>query len=395
MNTANRELKNVLYIGHIGCKGTAMAVHTRNIAQILEANGCQVSFICQCVPRGNIGYNANDRYNYSYTQQYIKAPKISAIEWMIEELSGIKLFKLFKQKAKIQKPNLVIFYGYSGERKFIDYCKKHNIKIIIDRADWFDAADKKGLFGKIHTKYLSNQCIEKYDFKADGVISISEFFLDFYMSRHQKTIWIPPIFSIEEPNQTTKTDKNVIELVYAGSLGNNKDTIDPIIKIFLNNQKQFKDKIILNLVGISKEKLTIQFGKHLWKEYGIFAYGRVTHEEAQRIVAKSDFSILLRENKRYAKAGFSTKFAESMSLGVPVICTKVGGADIVITDMKDGVHLLNNEPNTIQIKLDQLLDMSKDEIAKMKRNAYNTACEKFSMDKHETAIMNFLNSIIS
>ena len=392
----NKEIKNknAMYIGHIGCKGTAMAVHTRNIAQLLEMIGYQVSFISQCVPRGGSKYDSNDRYIYNYTKQYVKIPKISAIEWIIEELFGIKLFNLFKKKVEKQKPELVVFYGYSGEKKIINYCKKHDIKVIIDRTDWFDADDKEGLFGKIHTKYLTDKCIEKYDLKANGVVSISEFFYNFYTSKGQKTIWIPPIFTdIDYKTNINKIERNNIKLVYAGSLGNNKDIIDPIVNCITNIFNKENIKFILNLVGITEEQLDSRFGNHDWKKHGIFAYGRVSHEESQKIVSQSDFSFLLRQNKRYAKAGFSTKFAESMSLGVPVICTKVGGADSIITDMLDGIHITDNNIETIENVLCSLLEFSDSEINKIKQNTYDTAHQKFLASNYSKKMNEFIQSI--
>ena len=46
-------------------------------------------------------------------------------------------------------------------------------------------------------------------------------------------------------------------------------------------------------------------GNSYIKKFGIICHGKLSHDETLKIVAKSDFSVLLRENKLYAKAGVS------------------------------------------------------------------------------------------
>lgn len=384
--------KKALYIGHIGSEGTAMAIHSRNIAQVLEMHGFQVSFVCQCVSKGKREYGKEDKYEYLYTKQYIKVPKLNAIEWMLEELSGIKLFHLFKKKMRQIKPDLVMFYGYSAEKKIVDYCKKNNVEIIVDRTDWFEKSDRKGLFGRIFTKYVADKSIEKYDYEANGVISISKYFYDFYKAGGQNTIWIPPVFEVAHHDKFERNNSAVIRLVYAGSLGGTKDIIDPVVECVLSRFNKEKIRFELNLVGITEEQLNAKFGKHDWNAVGINANGHVPHDEAERIVSESDFSFLLRQNKRYAKAGFSTKFAESMSNGVPVICTKVGGADVLVDNMRNGILIENNEVSTIEATLNKLLNLTDDEIVDMKNAAYESALQYFDYHSYIESLRLFIEN---
>jgi glycosyltransferase involved in cell wall biosynthesis len=64
----------------------------------------------------------------------------------------------------------------------------------------------------------------------------------------------------------------------------------------------------------------------LLKEYTvrnrIIFHGRLHHEEALKILQGSDYCIFYRENTRLNRAGFPTKFVESISCGVPVITTR-------------------------------------------------------------------------
>lgn len=375
-----------IYIGHIGKKGTAMAIHTRSIAQLLEELNYKVSFVVQYVDEKD--QFINDKYKYFYTKQIIKLPKLKALEWMFEEILGIKLFLLFKKIAKKERVDLVIFYGYSSEKLIINFCKKNNIKIIVDRTDWFEKEDRKGIFGKIFT-WFTDKCITDYDLKTDGVISISNYFYNFYKNNKQKTIWLPPIFNIENNIFFINDKEKIIKLVYAGSLGGQKDTIIPVIKA-LQEINRNDIKFHLNLIGISSKELEKYFYEDLCK-IGVYAHGKKSHEKTLEILKKSDFSILLRQNKRYAKAGFSTKFAESMYFGVPVICTSVGGADTIIENNKDGILLENNEIETIKKCFFRILSFDKNEIADIKQNAYVKGKKIFSGKNYLEIIREFLS----
>ena len=116
--------------------------------------------------------------------------------------------------------------------------------------------------------------------------------------------------------------------------------------------------------------------------YGINCHGRLSHENTLSIVKKADFSVLMRENKRYAKAGVSTKFVEAMSLAVPSICTAVGGTDAFVSDGVDGFLIKDNSVYEILGKLELIVNMDSSEILQMKLNALNKAKHVFSEDQY-------------
>lgn len=106
------------------------------------------------------------------------------------------------------------------------------------------------------------------------------------------------------------------------------------------------------------------------------------YENTLSIVKKADFSVLMRENKRYAKAGVSTKFVEAMSLAVPSICTAVGGTDAFVRDGVDGFLIKDNSVYEILGKLELIVNMDSSEILQMKLNALNKAKHVFSEDQY-------------
>lgn len=383
--------KKIIYLGDVGREGTAKFVHSQGIASIFKDIGYEVTFICEGWENKEINKCQNN-FDYWYTKQYITKSKFRSVENVIEWTLGFKLFRLFRKIAAKEKPEWVVFYGHVCEPKLIKYCKKNNIGLIIERADWFEKDDVAHWFEKSIVIPRGDRCIRKYDKFADGIIAISPFFYDYYTKLNMPTIQIPPVFEIEEMENINIDLHDKLHLVYAGSLGGNKDKIIPAINA-VNCVNQENLKVQFDIVGISESELDQYIGKKSWKSNGIIAHGKLPHKDTLEIIRDADFSFLLRENKRYAKAGFSTKFAESMLQGVPVICTHIGGCDMMVESYKNGVLIEDNEESTIISVLNKLVSYTPEDIKKMKQNALKDAYTKFDVHKYATNLNIFLTSM--
>ncbi len=385
--------KNLIYIGSgIGREGTALFVHTQNVAKLYKKLGYNVVFVCE----GNDKQEkkvTHEGFDYYYTKQYLNVPKVRYFEYIIETLYGLKLWNLFKKAAKEHVPDAVVLYGYNPEKRLIDFCKKKDIPLIVERVDWFEKSDRNSFFARNMLQRKVDYTFSKLDFKANGIIAISPYLYNYYSEKNAKTIEIPPIFDLTNCDElVTKNSNGKLNLVYAGSLGGNKDIILPAIKAVKQiNEKE--NKIRFDIVGVSENEIYKSFEKCNLEEIGIFAHGRCSHNDTLSIIKNADFSFLLRHNKRYAKAGFSTKFAESMILGVPVICTKVGGADSLITNMKNGVLVNDNEVKTIEQVLESLCELSDERVTEIKQNAFDCGHELFSIDTYKEPLKKFMDEL--
>lgn len=184
-----------------------------------------------------------------------------------------------------------------------------------------------------------------------------------------------------------------LKIVYAGSVGGGKDILFPFIDaIKVINSEMIK--ITLTIIGPNKSILKSKYGDIDLSDMGIEIKDKCKNDEVLHILKVSDFSILLRNNKRYAKAGFSTKFAESMFMGTPVICTDIGGADRCITDMKNGVLIADNSVESIVATLKKLLLLNDREICEIKRNAYEYAKDHFSIESHCNELEEYFNTLL-
>ena len=385
--------KEIMYVGDVGKPNTALSIHAQNMARLFGKMGYHTTFICDAYKGMNKISDETELFNYCYTSKFITIPKISAIEWLIDELTGWKYRKIVKEKIRSKKPEFVLMYGYAGESWMVKYCHKKKIPFIVERVDWFEKSDRTGFIERELFQRQVDKTILKTDKHVDGVISISKFFEEYYYKMNVPTIFVPPIFEFGNNDILKNYERSsMLHLVYAGSIGGNKDYIFPVLQAMkrINSKKIY---IHMDLIGLTLGQVENLTGEACWQKYGVDILGRVPNSMAKRIIQSADFSFLLRENKQYAKAGFSTKFAESMCLGVPVICTKVGGADSVITHMYDGICLENNDISTIEKTLIFLMNKSSEEIMEMKSNAYITASRLFNIESYIEGMDGFLNKI--
>ena len=78
-------------------------------------------------------------------------------------------------------------------------------------------------------------------------------------------------------------------------------------------------------------------------------------------------------------------------LGVPSICTSVGGTDLFIKDKYNGFLVRNNDLNTLETTLHSIIDLSREQIEEIKNNALTTANELFTPDKYIEQFNAFLD----
>lgn len=388
-------MKTILYVGCIGPQATAMQIHTYNIAKIMKSVGYNVVFLDYHTNQISL-YERIDGFEYYYVDANNKRiPGIRSIQQTNETLFGIRLYNKFKQLIIKYQASAVILFGFYAEKKIYSYCKRNRIPLFIDRCDWFE----KDHYSDWMSKELFYPRIEKLkaklDIKTDGVIAISPYLTDYYRKSVPNTLFLPPVFEIDDTFTVGEaTPQGCLKLVYAGSMGKTKDIIWPAVEA-VSRINSVETRIDFDIVGPNEKFLSEMTKNTGVKLKGIHIHGRQPHDITEKIVQNADFSVLLREAKKYAVAGFSTKFAESMSLGVPVICNAVGGADSVIRHMHDGIIIKNNTVEEIISVLNMLLCMTKDEKKALKINAREYAVNHFSTLVYKEKMESFLRTGIN
>lgn len=262
-------------------------------------------------------------------------------EWAIY-LSSIN--NIIKVASKYSDVKMFIAYNYPAINlyRLKRFCNKNCYKIIADCTEWYSTKGSSLIFKVIKgmDSFLRMRIIQK---NLDGIIVISVY-LERYYHKVKNVICLPPLVDKQESKWNMNFDNNSdskIRLVYAGSLGRNKDHLGIILDTLAKTEGL--PSYIFYVIGITKKEYLSEYPSHVkiierLKENVIFL-GRLPHIKSLEYVKKSNFSLFIRDNTRMTKAGFPTKFVESISCGTPVITSKSSDLYKYITIQTNGYFI--------------------------------------------------------
>lgn len=223
---------------------------------------------------------------------------------------------------KYKDIKFLVAYNYQAIslNRLRKYCKIQNIKIIADSTEWYCSRGKSiayFLLKGLDTFYRM-RIVQK---KLDGLIVISTYLKKYYQNV-ENIIIIPPLVDIFEnkwnvKKEKEKKEKEKIFLVYAGFPGR-KDKINLLVEALRNTRLNYQ----LDIIGITKDQYRSIYSKKEFLGSGsesVIFHGYLNHLETLKYVKSADYTCFFRNDNRLIKAGFPTKFVESITCGVPVI----------------------------------------------------------------------------
>ena len=390
--------KKALYIGRCGLPNNAPSIRIYNNSKILHKLGYHVDVLCLLESddtQVHIVYSDWLQYFFIREKNH-KVPGIfDKIRDTLEVIFNHRAIKKIIEQIKVSEPQVIVTYNdlFFSSLFLIRYCKKHGIKLVCDVTEWYEKRPLQKNIASFMLPLLTDWRIRYLDVKIGNIIAISPYLKQYYQSKKCNNLYLPPVFDQSSKVNVTKYnyyDHHVINFIYAGSPGN-KDILMPFIKTVYNINSS-TIKIRFDIFGVDESYISdSNYLNSNLEDKGIIFHGRVRHEEINSYLDKADFSVLLRHNKRYAKAGFSTKLAESMLNGVAIFANKVGGAESIIENNVDGIIISDTNENTIQEKLEKLLLLSDENMLSLRIKAAKKASDFFNMRKYITQTEDFLN----
>jgi glycosyltransferase involved in cell wall biosynthesis len=298
-------------------------------------------------------------------------------------------------------PDVVILYGtpYGYLRRLLPQLKKQGIPLVLDVVEWYERSHMPG--GKYGPFALANEhSMRSLAKRADGIIVISRFLDEYFSSFKMPVMRVPPLFATPDqlrPKQNRAQDGRT-HFVYAGSPGA-KDEIGLVLQAFFAASKNGIQSF-LHLVGLSPEFVRSALSLHASPDdvvrFGASykAYGRVENAVSRLIVSKCDFSILLRPDLRYSRAGFPSKVGESLSLGTPMMANLSSNLDEVLVDGGNALVVQHLSSEAVLKQIKRAAEFGDAEICSMKQAALETGADYFSMEKHGERLAAFLRSVM-
>jgi len=235
-------------------------------------------------------------------------------------------------------------------------------RVSLDSTEWYESSHLKG--GKYGFVAIENWFRMKVAYPLFNNHIVISKFLEQYFYRHSKNIVrIPPLANqfVRKKAVCDNVDKK-IKFFYAGSIGN-KDKLEIFIRQ-LAQSPYASDKVHFYIAGITEEDFLKKFSELLPLKNEICEVctflGRIPMREVYERFEHVDYCVFFREKKRYALAGFPSKFVESLSFDTPIITNAVGD----ITEYFPEVGFLY-EPGTddIELLIDKLM-LAKDNVNK-------------------------------
>jgi glycosyltransferase involved in cell wall biosynthesis len=293
----------------------------------------------------------------------------------------------------IKPSHLVLYGGYTPYMlRLLPWCRRNNVALIADIVEWYEPCYQiGGLFGlsninvNIALRYLFQKC--------DGIIAISSYLENFYRDRGCPVVRVPPtldVSSILLPTIMQKRETKPLTLIYAGSEGK-RDLLNNVIRGTLladpvGNQTR------LQILGLSLSQVYSLYGSDALPSF-VQVLGRIEQTEVARIVQQADFCVFLREPLRFSKAGFSTKFVESMANGTPVITNSTSDFDEHLHDGVNGLVVNDHSAQAFAHTLKRALSLNPDELQHMRLAARRQAEISFDYRNYSEKIASFFKTI--
>lgn len=303
-------MKHILYLGgFILPNKNAAAQRVIANAKIFRELGYEVSLV---------GMTHDDQGLESFVYEGFQCvnlpyPKRLGEWWRM--LASIRQYLPYYNK----ETTIVIAYNHPAIalKRLLMYNRKRGILTLSDCTEWYEPQGR-WLFRKIKG-WDVHQRMNKVHCQLDGVITISRYLDDYYKELGVNTLQLPPLVDKNEKKwkMSKKGTRNTVKIIYAGSPGGTKDRLDWIIngldKVAANTGSAFS----FDVIGITEKQYREVYlieGSKVIPGFVHF-YGRLPHEQVVEMLLEADFQIFLREDHLVNRAGFPTKFAETISAG--------------------------------------------------------------------------------
>lgn len=370
----------ILYIGGFELPDkNAAAQRVVSNAKVLRDLGYDVVFFG--ITKGNENKDVNNSYKIFGFECYYRNYPIN-IKEQLGNLMNIKDYKQIIEKYSDVKA--VICYNMPSWPlyRLKKFCNNRDIKIISDCTEWYKGSIKGNILIGTIKRLDSFLRMHFIQIKLDGVIAISEFLNEFYSKKGVKTIKVPPLIDWKDEKWITSFNESnkAYEIVYAGgafSLKDSyvKDRLDLVVKS-LSYLKTKGYSFYFKVVGCTIDDFEI-FYPDLIKDIEILDNnikfcGRVSHDKAIDLVKNADYSIFLRDESIVTKAGFPTKFVESITSGTLVLTNKNSNVTDYLIEGKNGFLIDTHSVETINKSMIVPLSVKPLKLQQMKIETYES-----------------------
>lgn len=394
--------RNVYYVGSFRFPdGDAAAARVLGTARALRDAGARVVF-GGWEKNGRVedlqadGTYRFDRFLY-FPQADLRHMHLSPARRLAAGLFAGKNTLRWLMSQPIQPGDVII--AYHGGAWFLSrlwhWCQIRNLRLVLDLTEWYSPRQLPG--GRLGPAWWDSEIGMRFvKPKAERIMAISSYLQRYYASKGCAVLRVPPLIDLQNPRWIpigrTPPERAPLRLAYAGVPGR-KDLLVNVLR-GLATLREPDEAVVLNLFGPSRESLVqvVPESAHWLSLLGerVVFHGSVPQSDVPRRLMESHFTVLLRRDERYARAGFPTKIVESLGAGVPVITNPSSDLTLYIQDGKEGVLLADESSEAFASGVRRLMALGPATWLNMRAAARQRAEISFDYRRHIEPIRQFV-----
>ncbi len=264
---------------------------------------------------------------------------------------------------------------------------RRGAKALTEVVEWFSASRPRSVAAVV--KNIERPLLRRHNRGMDGIIVASEFLKAHYQSTGRPILELPtlmservtdkPAFDPRDPGRPkrlffagTGIDPAIVRDVTAGP----KDRLDKVVEV-LDVAKRRGARFKMDVFGVEKAAYLAVFPLHapLLDSLGddLVFHGWRQRREVLANLREADFSIFLREDTVVTRAGFPTKYAESINFGTPVITNAVGSIVSHHREGETGFYIDYHDSEAAGRRLAEILERPLESISPMNRVCLDSA----------------------
>lgn len=228
--------------------------------------------------------------------------------------------------------------------------------------------------------------------RCDALICASSYLASYFERRGVPCLTLNGVMDLPSKIAHSAPDGPAVVL-YAGAPGR-KDKVLDFVLAYSQLSPEVRSRLMLRFVGLSpKEAARLRRRAPGLRTEEIDIWPRVPRATVLAMLSQTAFSILLRPNRRYARAGFPSKVCESFATGVPLIGNSVGDLGHYLTS-ENSIVIAGDSLSEIRESLERAAWLSADELGAMRLAARRVAEREFGLRVCSERLGVFLSHVV-
>jgi glycosyltransferase involved in cell wall biosynthesis len=330
-------MKKILYTGAFRFPdGDAAAARVFSVGQLFSRGGATVSFAGwekSSHEGGHYWYHGHDCYSQSEFREGTLGHIRRLCAFFLRGSKTLKWIWRNRGYDVVVAYNPPVLFSLG----LLLCAKLMGVQVVLDSTEWYEGSHLPG--GRFGPAAIENWLRMRVVYPLfRHVICISHFLERHFEGRN--VINVPPLTTEAAASTIKPPISKSVCFIYAGDAGK-KDRLLPFIRVLPSLSHFLGRPVLLRIAGLEWNSLCSLFedddiDAEIFRPF-VECHGRISRNRVFELYGKSHFSVIFREDKRYARAGFPTKAMESWSHGCPIITNKVGDLGELARDKEDSI----------------------------------------------------------